>query len=215
MKWTLLLLAFDRLCYSSDKKFAYTVRPDNGRWDIVGYQNADLPERITTGHHGCDGDVRFGQFRIYYKDHDKKLPDYLTREESEVLLAIAKCEPAPKGLCERLADYGYVIRTENGYEPDILVLGSSELTPFDEMEKTAIQNAVKEIRALLTEAKSYAASVTAKDLPVTFREDERMCHFACVNNYISRSYVLEQALTDGWLKYDENTSKTIGVYLYI
>ncbi|MDE6517659.1 MAG: hypothetical protein K2L18_07415, partial [Acetatifactor sp.] len=32
---------------------------------------------------------------------------------------------------------------------------------------------------------------------------------------ISRAYVIEQALEDGWIAYDENTINTIGAYIYL
>ena len=32
---------------------------------------------------------------------------------------------------------------------------------------------------------------------------------------ISRGYIVEQAIADGWLKYDDNTINTIGAYIYL
>ena len=32
---------------------------------------------------------------------------------------------------------------------------------------------------------------------------------------ITRGYIVEQAIDDGWLKYDENSIKTIGAFIYL
>ncbi|MBO7297142.1 MAG: hypothetical protein J6V39_07765, partial [Clostridia bacterium] len=32
---------------------------------------------------------------------------------------------------------------------------------------------------------------------------------------IERGYIVEQAIIDGWLAYDENTINTIGAYIYL
>ena len=31
---------------------------------------------------------------------------------------------------------------------------------------------------------------------------------------IERGYIIDQALKDGWLKYDDNTINTVGAYIY-
>ena len=217
-KWTLLLCMFERLCYDSDDRtISYTKRPDNGNWDIVGFQSADLPKRLGIGLHGCDSNVRFAQFRIYYKDMDKKVPDYLTREESEALLAIAKGEPASEEVSKRLANYGYVTKTEEGYVPAILVFGkeSEDISGFTPEEQRLLKESASEIRRMVREVKVYTNQVTREDLPPLFKNDDRLSYFACVNNYIDREYILEQALADGWIKYDENTAPAVGAYLYV
>ena len=217
-KWTLLLCMFERLCYDSDgRRYLYTTRPDNGKWDIVGFQSTDLPEQTGIGLHGTMCDVPFSQFRIYYKDMDKKVPDYLTAEEAEALLAIAKGEGASEGLCERLADYGYLARTDHGYEPALLVFGkeSEDISGFTAEEQRVLTESAREVRRLIEETKAYTNRVTREDLPALFKNDDRLSYFACVNNYVDRGFVLDQALADGWLKYDESTSPIVGAYLYI
>lgn len=32
---------------------------------------------------------------------------------------------------------------------------------------------------------------------------------------IERGYIVEQAILDGWFKYDDNTINTIGAYIYL
>ncbi|MBO5111470.1 MAG: RNA polymerase sigma factor [Clostridia bacterium] len=217
-KWTLLLCMFERLGYDSDgRRMSYTTRPDHGEWDIVGFQSTDLPELISVGLHGAMCDVRFSQFRIYYKDMDKKVPDYLTKEEAEALLAIAKGEPASEATCETLVKYGYLGRAEGGYELTFPVFGreSEDISGFTAEEQRVLTESAKEIRRLIEETKAYTNKVTREDLPALFKNDDRLSYFACVNNYLDRGFILDQALADGWLKYDENTSPVVGAYLYV
>ena len=65
------------------------------------------------------------------------------------------------------------------------------------------------------EAKGMAMNITKKDLPKTFKKDERMCSLACNNTKVEAGHLMHRALLDGWIKYDENTSKGMGAYLYI
>lgn len=87
---------------------------------------------------------------------------------------------------EKLLEYGYLKKTDERIEPNLVVFNhSAEKT--DHAELTVRLTGLKnEIHALFMQAPS-----------------------------ISRGYVIEQALEDGWLAYDENTINTIGAYIYL
>ena len=228
-KWTLLMHTFDKLRYSTppNKKFAFTKRPDDGRWDIVGYQKCDIPEIPWTGLHGVPIEfedkpaVKFQQFKFKYKDIFKNTPEYLSHNEALTLKSVVEgnlcnCEET---CLERLVDYGYITKTESGYEPAIIVFDRKEseeyLAKFSADERISIVNTVAQIRGILKEVSEFAYKVTAEDLPTTISKNENLCIFACRNNIFGRTYILDQALNNGWLKYDENTSKAVGAYIYI
>ena len=82
-------------------------------------------------------------------------------------------------------------------------------------EKTAISRIVEEIRRIITEASEFADRITANDLPEEFKNDERMCHFACANSKMSRNIVLDQAIKDGWVKYNEGSAKLLGAFVFV
>ena len=230
-KWTLLMRAFDSLTFSaSPEDFfnkGYTNRPDGGSWDIVGYQNADVPNIPWVGLHGCPADradkpaVYFQQFKYKHDDICAKTPEYLNHDEGLTLKAVAegKWSEGEAYWLERLLSYGYVRKTEAGYEPTIIVFdGRSKedyLSLFSDEEKASLVHTAAEIRKLLREAMDFSRKVVSEDLPASIAADERLCTFACQDNAFDRRYVLEQALKDGWLVYNENTSPVIGAYMYL
>ena len=228
-KWVLLMCAFDKLMYSAspDKEFDYTKRPDHGQWDIVGYQKSNVPDIPWIGLHGCPKEredkpaVHFQQFKYKYKNIMKNTPDYLSHDEALTLKSVAEgksseCEEYYLG---RLADYGYIVKTDLGYEPTFIVFdGKSSdeyLAEFTDSEKNSIATTVAEIRRILKEVSEYAYKTTAEDLPAAIASNENMCVFACRDNAFDRCYILDQALNNGWLKYDEHTSRVIGAYMYL
>jgi len=219
-KWALLMRAFDVLTYVERKgDFEYTKRPDNGRWDIVGYQNADIPCIPFVGLHGSD--VSFSQYKFQYENIEAKTPSFLCDEESQTLAMVAEGKWA---VCEQiwldnLLEYGYIKKNNTGYEPAIVVLnvGTAENSwmTFTDEERKTITRTVEEIKEIVSEANELAFNLTAESLPPLFKDNERMCYFACSNSTISRNIVFMQAIKDGWIKYTENTGKTVGAYIYI
>ena len=227
-KWTLLMRAFDRLMEDSSPKvkFEYTKRPDHGYWDIVGYQVADIPDLPWVGLHGCNRkcgypEVYFMQFKFNHNNIEKNTPPYLNAEEAMTLKRVVegKWEACENTWLEQLQKYGYIRKTDSGYEPTIVVFDGHSADKywqtFSEAEKEKISHSAREIRNILSDATEFASKVTAEDLPVVFKNNARMCGFACRNSKLARNYILEQAISDGWIKCDENTSKVIGAYMYI
>ena len=228
-KWTLLMHTFDKIRYSTppNKEFAYTNRPDNGRWDIVGYQKCDIPDIPWTGLHGVPIErkdkpaVKFQQFKFKYKDIFKNTPEYLSHDEALTLKSVAdgkwnECEDC---WIKKLLEYSYITKTESGYKPAIIVFQRKEsgeyLAEFTDTERNPIVNTVTEIRRILKEVSEFAYKVTVEDLPATISKNENLCIIACRNNIFGRTYILNEALNNGWLKYDENTSRVIGAYMYL
>ena len=118
-----------------------------------------------------------------------------------------------------LSEYGYIQKNNGAYEPAIVVFKNDEAETnwlsFSEAERKAITQTVEEIKSMVSEAKEFAFKLTADSLPPLFKNDEKLCYFACSNSTMSRDIVFMQALKDGWIKYDKDTSKVVGAYLYI
>lgn len=119
----------------------------------------------------------------------------------------------------RLLDYGYIRKNKSGYEPAIIVFDgqSSEdyLRHFTDEERTEIQQTASELRRIMKDAINFAYKVTAEELPAAIAQKENLCSFACRNNTFDKRDILEQALKNGWIRYDDSTSKAIGAYMYI
>ena len=54
-----------------------------------------------------------------------------------------------------------------------------------------------------------------RSLPDSIANNENLRFIAFQENGADRRYVLEQALKDGWLVYDDKTSPVIGAYMYL
>ncbi|MBR3963824.1 MAG: sigma-70 family RNA polymerase sigma factor [Clostridia bacterium] len=230
-KWTLLMHAFDILVFSASPEGyyekSYTKRPDGGCWDIVGYQKADIPDIPWVGLHGClkvredQPAVYFQQFKYKHDDICMKTPEYLTYDETLTLKAVVegKWEACETYWMDRLLSYGYIIKTETGYEPTIIVFkeGAREkyLESFTDEEKKSLMGTATEIKKMLREVMDFSSKIIVKDLPDSIASNENLRFFALQKNGVDRRYVLEQALKDGWLIYDDKTSPVIGAYIYL
>lgn len=219
-KWVLLMQTFDVLAYQKRKeKFEYTKRPDNGSWDIVGYQSAGIPDIPWVGLHGSDGS--FYQYKFAYESIEAKTPPYLCAEEADALTKVAEgsWETCEQSRLDKLQAYGYIQKIRSAYVPSVVVLSSDTAEKvrmrFTDAEKQSISHSVGQIKRILSEAREYAFSLTAASLPPLFKENERLCRFACSSSMISRDTVFMQALRDGWIRYDAHTSRVVGAYVKI
>lgn len=199
-KWALLIHAFDCFYYAAGHDCnAYTgpypSRPNNGEWTLTGYETVDWEQPAFVGQHGylsydkseVKKEIDFGQFKFYTFGY-AKTPEHLTYSEAYTLWLVCagKAEAGERGYIDKLLEYGYIKNTDGVIEPNVVVFDSNAEKP-DNAELTARLTAlVREIYALI------------RQVPT-----------------ISRGYVVEQALGDGWLKYDENTINTIGAYIYL
>ena len=229
-KWTLLMRAFDWLFYSDSQEAAdvtRTKRPDNGAWDIVGYQDVKLNHPAFVGLHGYNYEraqkslVRFNQYRYYYQNIYNKTPEYLTHDEVLTLQSVyeGKWEQCEKKYIEKLLTYGFIKKDGTEYKPAILVFDGNNTDKYymkfskdTKEELTKLSNLVKQ---LFSDIWVYATEVIKVDLPSSFRNDERLFRTAIGCSAYDRGYVLEQANKDNWLKYDETTSPVIGAYLVV
>jgi len=219
-KWVLLMRAFDVLvCTNPGETTAYTKRPDNGCWDIVGYQSADIPDIPPVGLHGSCG--AFFQYKFAYKNMAQKTPSSLCAEEVHTLKKVAEGEWETCGQVwlDRLAAYGYIQKTGKAYVPAIALpdftAAQKNWECFTAEEQRSVSATTEEIRQILSQARNFAFTLTAGSLPPLFRDDKRLCAFACDQSMLSRDMILMQAIRDGWLRYDEDTGKAVGAYMNV
>ncbi|MBD5529443.1 MAG: sigma-70 family RNA polymerase sigma factor [Lachnospiraceae bacterium] len=203
-KWTLLVYIFDWFCKNSaghycntqEWKAPYPSRPGNGAWTLKGFETVDWKEPAFVGLHGylsrdkveVKKEMDFGQFKFYIGGYYAKTPDHLTYSETYTLWLVCagKAKDGEKGYIEKLLEYGYIKNTDGVIEPNVVVFDCNIEEPFN-----------AELAARLTALKSEISALIDQ-VPT-----------------ISRGYVVEQALEDGWLKYGENTINTIGAYIYL
>ncbi|MBQ8717956.1 MAG: hypothetical protein IJY66_01660, partial [Clostridia bacterium] len=198
-KWALLIHAFDALKWNAEEargqshEYKNPPRPDGGAWTLYGYQIIDWEEPGFVGQHGNnyqkpdgDGTVGFWQFKFFYRQMLHNTPAYLGTEEAYNLwlICVGKSEECKQEYVDKLLEYGY-IKTVNGVlTPNVLVFYPN-----------AGANCNAEAAAKLAALKQEVFDLFAKAPS------------------IERGYVLEQAIEDGWLTYDENTDKAVGAYI--
>ena len=199
-KWALLVRTFDILSYSAKKnngeRNPYPSRPDDGAWVITGYEDIDWKEPRYVGQHdhisydenGTEKEINYAQYKFQIYDHDEKTPDFLTYDEAYNLWLVCcgKINETEKAHIKNLVKYGYLKEIDGKIEPNVVIF------KWD-AEKTCDAAVSDKLTALRDEIYDLCRQVPN----------------------ISRGYIVEQALENGWLKYDENTINTIGAYMYI
>ncbi len=198
-KWTLLVRMFDVMygeCIPEDKNQEYPDRPDDGKWELKGYEVIDWREPPFVGEHGYLShdkneikiDIHFGQFKFRYKNIEEKTPIHLSYDEAYTLwlVCLGRTQESENGYLDKMIEYGYLKKVDGEIKPNVVIFNSNAKNPQNPELISKLTTLKKEIRSLISQAPN-----------------------------ISRGYVVEQALTDGWLKYDDNTNKTIGAYIYI
>ena len=202
-KWALIVRAFDWLRWSAyavndasvECRNTYPMRPDDGTWTLTGYETIDWTPPEFVGLHGYRSydvneikkDIDFAQFKFYYKSIYDKTPDHLSWKEAYTLWLVCsgRIDVCEKSYLEKLLEYGY-LKKDDSIIPNIVI--------FD-------RNAEK------THNEQLAEKLTS------LRDD--ICSLFKQAPDIERGYIVEQAIIDGWLAYDENTINTIGAYIYL
>jgi len=201
-KWALLTKTFDFVkwrCKTPDAHEDYEEypdRPDDGKWVLTGYELTDWEEPPFVGMHGwlshdeseVKQDIHFGQCKFYIGNHYSKTPEHLNWNEAYNLWLVAseKAEAAESDYIKKLTEYGY-IKKENGIiKPNVVVFKCRGQRSSNEALHKKIDTLISEMGELITNA------------PM-----------------ISRGYVIEQAIADGWLKYDGTFNGPEGAFIYI
>lgn len=198
-KWTLLTKAFDILLMDAVKptkgstKNIYPQRPDKGAWTITGYEypvDFEMPNFV--GNHG------------YKCEDEKQVKKYIN-----------------------YGQYKYYVNGLNNK--------SVELLNYYEVYTLWLvcNNKVEEcdnnyIKVLLDYGYLKKVNDEIKPNVLIINNDKHITNSESINNLkneiiellkqtssIERGYIIDQALEDGWLKYDENTINTVGAYIYI
>jgi len=229
-KWTLLLSFLENGFLHSKEMLLNdnysdlskrTVRPNNGYWDIIGREAYDTPIIGVASHYTNN----FCKYVIHFKDMATQTPDFLSGREVNVLNLIAKQEDYTEYTTElaNLEKYGYIKKNENGYSLAIVVFdgtGMSDITEeqFYEFISTEDQDKAVElsddIRALLLKQKDFSTEQILNEIPEFLKNDTKQIEDACNRITPYEGVIIEEALKQGYLHYDENEPKRIlGAFL--
>lgn len=239
MKWALLMIEADNVYFDALKPFyknakdiphigpwGHTLRPNGGEWDILGMEiyHGDAPDFV--GLSGCASnpdekdlpEIMFRQFQYQCCGLKKRTPPTLTYADGQAMVAVAEGKSADidMSILNRLASYGYIKKTDNGYVPTIMVMRKekSRKMPgeiwehFESLRRKAIDIATRHY--LFCREQIY------KEIPAFLKEDEFQIEHACANIFAIRGAVLEEAIKQGYLTFDkDNDKQMLGAYLVI
>lgn len=231
-KWVVLMLTymgFYDTCSNTPKhQLGHTKRPDRGVWDIVGFEKTDIPNKSVGSHHHKDG---FVSFRYAYAGIWGLTPDFLSTEETATLRAVVEDKRSfDEAVAEKLVSYGYLRKEMGSYVPTIAVIRNTVLKKFvrygnrlkhsrEFLEHAAARGRLnQEVLSVMSEMNQVIREIIRDDLPRSMREDEKLLDglvYSLCRHSPALGYVVEQAIADGWLTYNEQTSRTIGAYIYL
>lgn len=195
-KWTLLASAFDQISgmVNGQEETPCPSRPDGGTWTLTGYETVDWQEPDFVGLHMTRSDkdgkdrIEFGQYKFYVGGFYTRTPEHLANVEAHALhlVCMGRAEEAAPECVEKLLGYGYLKRADGILSPQVVVFDRNARERFPEKTSTALAALREEITALIAQTPS-----------------------------VTKAYVVDQALQDGWLKMDEQTLSVIGAYIYL
>ncbi len=223
-KWSILLLFYQHLYNAFEpntkKYLGSSNRPMHGNWDIIALEKNASFNIYGVGHH--HGRYGFSHYRIGYKGITEKTPPHLSAKEEGTLFNILHFRPfINKESLSNLEKCGYIEKTKLGYKPKIAVIKKWHLRLVDRIiNKNIIKEngSYPEIISALTNLKNEILKILSDDLPKGIKADfsfvEQMANSLCSTGF-SLGYLIHQAATDGWLKYNEEASATLGAYFVI
>ncbi len=218
-KWSILMLAFDYFMYKAPKIRDFTKRPDNGYWDMIGYQKRPISEPNFVGNHG--GYYGFQQFKYEFDGISDQTPPYLTEEESKVLYEFVMGNVAEENgeIVEKLFGYGYLKENGSTYIPDVVTIRIKEvrnaIRNMDESVKSELSVLAERAKTLLKNLYDEVYSIVCADLPPVFLNDVYQCRMAVSNCYFCRGYVMAEALKSGYLLSYDQVSPAIGAHFWL
>ncbi len=202
-KWALIVRTFDWLQWSANTvnntsveyRSTYPTRPDDGAWILTGYEVIDWEKPEFVGQHGylshdeneVKKDIDYGQFKFQYNNVCEKTPPFLSWKEAYTLWLVCsgRIEASEKPYLDALLEYGY-LKKDGSIMPNVVIFDRTAEKPYNEQVAKKLSSLKNEIYALFKQSPD-----------------------------IERGYIVEQAIIDGWLKYDDNTINTIGAYIYL
>lgn len=239
MKWALLMNETDAINSCTLKLFnkdvsdvpnigqwGHTIRPNGGEWDILGMESHHGDEPAFVGLSGCVSnpnekdlpEIRFRQFRFKYCELEKRTPPIFNYADGQGMVAVAngKSDEVDEAILKRLESYGYIKKTDEGYVPTIMV-----------MRRDKSRKMPKEIWEQFEELRYRARDIAANhylfcrdqiynEIPDFLKDDKFQIVHACANIFAIHGAVLEEAVRQGYLSFDQNDDKQmLGAYLVV
>ncbi|MBP3917763.1 MAG: sigma-70 family RNA polymerase sigma factor [Clostridia bacterium] len=202
-KWALLVRTFDWLQWNKNEKIfgeeyrnEYPKRPDGGAWILTGYETIDWQVPAFVGENGYIShdqneitiDINFGQYKFFWENIQQKTPTHLSYKEVYTLWLVCsgRTDECEESYIENLITYGYLKKENAEIGPNLVIFHKRADHPDGAALAQKLHTVRNEINDLLKQAPG-----------------------------ISRGYVVDQAIQNGWLTYTNQTGNAIGAFIYI
>lgn len=141
---------------------------------------------------------------------------HISYEEAEALVAAANEDTS--GVSQKILDtlegYGYLKKVADGYAPTFLVIKKEGIKARSEEQENGYQKLFDEAVRIGYEHYLFCRGVICSEIPDFFKEDRYQIDHACANIYEMRGAVLEEALENGYIYYNEDEERRmLGAYL--
>ncbi len=230
-KWVILMRCYEGLydvCPNTPKyRLGTTERPDHGAWDEIGFEMLDGASKIVGCHHQHNG---FICYRYAYAGIWGKTPDFLNRDETATLRSVVEGKSdLNESVAQRLISYGYLRKEADGYVPTIAVFREAEakkLVKYGNRRKKQSEifwehakvrgELNHKVLSLMTDMNLTIREIVRKDLPPSMRDNKKLVDgvvYSLCRNSPALGFVVEQAIADGWLAYNDRTSVAIGAFI--
>lgn len=202
-KWALLTKTFDVLLLETKKgqlemssvsyKDNRPKRPDDGAWTLIGYEypvEFKAPNFVGLhGYHYEDEkeikiDIHYGQYKFYVNGLYSKTPEFINYYDAYTLWLICN---------------GKIDECDKGYIDQLLSYGYLKND----------NGIIKPNILIFNKGKSLS-----KDNQILTNLKNEIIELLKQCSSIECGYIIDQALEDGWLTFDENTIHTVGTYIY-
>lgn len=238
-KWTLLMRAVDRHFGATDTGVPQPrpQRPDHGEWNIIGFEQlGDTYEPWFVGLHDRFDrrteesglpDAAFSSYRFIFRHIQDRTPHWYSHRVVAAYQAVVLrggVRPGEDALCDAamldsLAEEGLVRKDGDRYVPNTVVFvkdaADSLFSRFPADVRQTISAKARRIEELIRDLRKATENAVDDDLPAFLREQPGIREFAYGAGSNERGYVLEEAFRTGWLRDDDHTAKTIGMFLMV
>ncbi|MBE6643362.1 MAG: sigma-70 family RNA polymerase sigma factor [Ruminococcaceae bacterium] len=238
MKWALLMMETDAVntytlnLFTKDEPssgigpWGHTLRPNGGEWDLLGMESNHGNEPCFVGLSGCVSnpnekdlpEITFRQFRFKYGGLEKRTPPTLSYADGKALVEVAcgNAQKADIAILKRLESYGYIQKTASGYAPTIMVICKNKAHKMPKKVQDEFETLRFKARDIAAKHYLFCRELIYKEIPEFLKDDAFQIDHACANIFSMRGAVLEEAIKQGYLTFDNNNDKQIlGAFLVI
>lgn len=212
-------------CAANIGGWGHTIRPNNGEWDVIGFEDCkDTPDGISL--HGCvdspdDRNLKEILFRHYTFSvlGQQYYSQTLSYREGENLLKIAegKAEETEKSVVDSLIKKGFLLPTDGKPIPAFCVIRKEKADSLPEDVLMKIRELKDAATRQIIPLYRFAMECISAEVPSFISNKEYLVRSAASGILWERGIIAEAVMKNGYLKIpqEESRIKMLGATLTI